>query len=147
MKGLVGRSVDVASMRSKTVKLRFSIDNLGIAEKIVKFDTNEREAEFEQEIYFDKAGDILFSVDLEVGDEDAIRVNNRSQFRIQVHNERRKVVLISNEIGLDKAFYTRILRRNPALDVKTLYTRAKYPDSRRDPCAQLQKKLFILGIL
>ncbi|MEE2923982.1 MAG: hypothetical protein VX619_04295 [bacterium] len=148
MKGLVGRSVDVASMRSKTVKLRFSMDNLGIAEKIVKFDTNEREAEFEQEIYFDKAGDILFSVDLEVSDEDAIRVNNRSQFRIQVHNERRKVVLISNEIGLDKAFYTRILRRNPALDVKTLYTRAKYPDSRRDPCAQLHNtELFILHTL
>ena len=148
IKGLVGRSADDDHMQSKIVKIRFSIDKLETAQKIVKFNSNELKAEFEQEIHFDKEGEVLLGVDLQIGAEDAIGVNNQSKFKIKVHNNRRKVVLVSDQLGLDKAFYTRILRRNPALDVRTFYIRAKYRDSRSDTCAQFENtELFIVHTL
>ena len=118
LRGSVGRSFVDVRMQSKSVKLRFSIDNLGVAERSVQFNSGEQSADFEQEIYFDKAGEILLSIDLEPSDEDAVNLNNNLKFRIQVKKKRRKVVLVSNEIGFDKAFYIRILRRDPALKCK-----------------------------
>ena len=148
LRGSVGRSFVDVRMQSKSVKLRFSIDNLGVAERSVQFNSGEQSADFEQEIYFDKAGEILLSIDLEPSDEDAVNLNNNLKFRIQVKKKRRKVVLVSNEIGFDKAFYIRILRRDPALNVKSLYTRAKYPESRKNLCAQLENaELLVLHTL
>lgn len=147
IRGFVGRSV-VDEMRSKIVKIKFSLDKLGVAEKIIKLNSDSHRVEFEQEIHFSKSGDILLDVELEVDDQDAIKSNNRIQSKIQVQSNRRKVAFVSNEIGLDKAFYSRILRRDPALELITFYTRAKYPDLGTDSCAKFENtELFIIHTL
>ncbi len=148
IRGSVGRSGDLIKLAPKMVKIRFIVENLGVAEQIIKLNSKQRQIEFEQEIHFDKPGEVLVGVELEVTDEDAIDLNNRSQFKIQVQKKRRKVVLVSNEIGHDQAFYLRILRRNPALDVQSFYTRAKYPLIQDDSCARLENaELLILHTL
>ena len=148
IRGSVGRSGELANMQAKMVKLRFFRGSLGVAEQIIKLNSKQRYTEFEQEISFDNPGEELLEVNLEVSDDDSVELNNQSKFKIQVHKKRRKVVLISNEIGHDKAFYLRILRRNSALDVQTLYTRARYPIKRSDLCSALENaELLILHTL
>lgn len=145
IQGFVGRSDSSQNLGIQQVKVKI---NLGVGvqhEKLIQFAETQKLISFIQDLTFSQPGNMILSAKLEVQDQDTFELNNEVNYLVEVRKKLRKVVLISDELGMDKAFYLRILRKDPSLDVQSLYLGSKYPDSRKMSCEFLSgAELLIL---
>lgn len=145
IKGFVERSDSFKDLSSQQVKVKISLGDGIQHEQLLQFSDTQKLLNFQQDLTFNQPGNIILSAHIEVQDQDTFELNNQVNYLLEVRKKLRKVVLISNELGMDKAFYLRILRKDPSLDVQSLYLSSKYPDSRKMSCEFLSgAELLIL---
>lgn len=145
IKGFVERSDSDKHLSVQQVKVKISLGDGIHHEQLLQFSDSQKILNFQKDLTFNQPGNVILSAHVEVQDQDTFELNNQVNYLLEVRKKLRKVVLISNELGMDKAFYLRILRKDPSLDVQSLYLSSNYPDSRKMSCEFLSgAELLIL---
>lgn len=144
IKGSIGRSDINRKLNKQQVKVTLSLGNSFQYDQLVSFEAGDQIAYFTQDLEFTEAGDVLVDARIEVQDQDTLKINNLNQVLVQVGKKLRKVVLIGDELGMDKAFYLRILRQDPSLDVRSFYLRSKYPEVSMAQCENLEESELLI---